>query len=53
MYEGTSTSVKLGVGESVEFAVKVGVHQESVLSPLLFIVVLEIQDWITMGTVLC
>src|SRR5208282_5492227 len=35
------TSVKLGVGESVEFAVKVGVHQGSVLSPLLFIIVLE------------
>jgi hypothetical protein len=31
MYEGASTSVKQGVGESVEFAVKVGVHQGSVL----------------------
>ena len=41
MYEGALTSVKLGVGESVEFAVKVGVHQGSVLSPLLFIIVLE------------
>ena len=30
MYEGASTSVKLGVGKSVEFAVKVGVHQGSV-----------------------
>ena len=38
---GASTSVNLGVGESVEFAVKVGVHQGSVLSPLLFIIVLE------------
>ena len=36
-----STSVKLGASESVEFAIKVGVHQESVLSPLLFIIVLE------------
>ena len=26
MYEEASTSVILGVGESVEFAVKVGVH---------------------------
>ena len=33
--------MKLGVGESVEFAVKVGVHQGSVLSQLLFIIVLE------------
>ena len=41
MYEGASTSMKLGASESVEFAVKVGVHQGSVLSPLLFMVVLE------------
>src|SRR5271157_5380734 len=41
MKEGALTSVKLGVGESVEFAVTVGVHQGSVLSPLLFIIVLE------------
>ena len=39
MYEGALTSVKLGVVKSVEFAVKVGVHQGSVLSP--FIIVLE------------
>ena len=32
VYEGALTSVKLGVGESVEFAFKVGVHQGSVLS---------------------
>jgi hypothetical protein len=41
MYEGALTSVRLGVGESAEFAVKVGFHQGSVLSPLLFIIVLE------------
>ena len=58
MYEGAITSMKLGVSESVEFTVKVGVHQGSVLSPLLFIIVLEalskkFHDWITMENVLC
>jgi len=41
MYEGTLTSVKMGVDESAEFTVKVGNHQGSVLSTLLFIIVLE------------
>ena len=41
MYAKASTSVKIGAGESKEFEVKVGVHQGSVLSPLLFIAVLE------------
>src|SRR2546426_7250230 len=41
LYEGATTSVKLRSGESQPFEVKVGVQQESVLSPLLFIVVLE------------
>src|SRR5258706_15002376 len=41
MYEGVTTSVKLGAGETEEFSVRVGVHQGSVLSPLLFIIVLE------------
>ena len=41
MYEGVSTAVKLGEGESVAFPVRVGVHQGSVLSPLLFSIVLE------------
>ena len=40
MYEKVSTAVKLGEGESVAFPVRVGVHQGSVLSPLLFSIVL-------------
>ena len=40
-YEGEKTTVKLQSGNSREFEVKVGVRQESVLSPLLFIIVLE------------
>jgi hypothetical protein len=41
MYSKACTTVKLGTGESKEFDVKVGVHQGSVLSPLLFIAVME------------
>jgi hypothetical protein len=41
MYAGATTAVKLRSGESKEFEVRVGVHQGSVLSPLLFTIVLE------------
>lgn len=41
MYEGVTTAVKMKDGESDGFEVKVGVHQGSVLSPLLFIIVME------------
>jgi len=41
MYEGATTAVKRKVGESRGFKVKVGVHQGSVFSPLLFTIVLE------------
>jgi hypothetical protein len=41
MYEDATTAVKLNGRESKGFKVKVGVHQGSVLSPLLFIIVLE------------
>ena len=42
MYEGTAVnSVKQGVSDSAQFDVKVGVHQGSVLSSLLFIFILE------------
>ena len=41
MNSKTRTADKLGSGESEEFEVRVGVHQCSLLSPLLFIAVLE------------
>ena len=41
MYDGATTAVKIGASESKKFPVRVGVHQGSVLSPLLFIIVLE------------
>ena len=45
-------------GYSTEFEVKVGVYQGSVLSPLLFVAVMEVvtprsKGRITMGTVVC
>ena len=41
MYSNSRSCVRVGEGYSKEFEVKVGVHQGSVLSPLLFIIVLE------------
>ena len=41
MYVGATTAVRVNDKESAEFEVKVGVHQGSVLSPLLFIIVMD------------
>jgi len=41
MYDSAATAIKVNGGLSKEFLVKVGVHQGSVLSPLLFIIVME------------
>ena len=42
MYANVRSCVRVGEGYSEEFEVKVGDHQGSVLSPLLFIIVLEV-----------
>ena len=41
MYEGAQTVVSTTEGESKAFNVKVGLHQGSVLSLLLFVIVME------------
>jgi len=41
MYEGAQTVVRTTEGDSKAFNVKIGLHQGSVLSPLLFVIVME------------
>ena len=42
LYDGAKTRVRVGSACSEEFKVKVGVHQGSVLSPLLFAIVVDV-----------
>ena len=56
MYANARSRVRVGEGYSEEFEVKVGVHQGSVLSPLLFIVLealSRIPLWGPLGGPLC
>ena len=41
MYEGAQTVVRTTEGDSKAFNVKVGLHQGSVFSPVLFVTVME------------
>ena len=42
MYEKARTTIRTKQGNSEEFEIKVGVHQGSILSLLLFVAVMEV-----------
>ena len=44
MYEGAQTVVRTTEGDSKAFHVKVGLHQGYVLSPLLYVIVMEMNS---------
>ncbi|XP_063841020.1 uncharacterized protein LOC135089387 [Scylla paramamosain] len=42
MYRGAGTAVRINGGETEEFGVEVELHQGSALSPLVFVVVMDV-----------
>ena len=42
LYEGSRTKVRVGSGTLEEFGVRVDVHQGSVLSPLIFAIMVDV-----------
>jgi len=44
MYTGAKTIVRTAYGNSNSFEVKFGMHRDSALSPLLFVIVMEALD---------
>ena len=57
MYSGAKTVVRIVCGNSKSFEVKVGMHQGSALSPLLFVIAGSYNDIIqscpAVGTAVC
>lgn len=45
MYKGVSVQVRVNGDLNDEFSVNIGAHQSSILSPLLFIMVLDALSW--------
>ena len=45
LYEGAKTRVRVGLELSEEFEVNVGVHQRSMLSPLVFVIMVDVVLW--------
>ena len=49
LYDGAKTRVRVDSELSEEFEVKVGMHQGSVLSPFLFVVVVDVTEFVRQG----
>ena len=53
MYTNAQSGVHVGEGCSQKFEVKAGFYQGSVLSPMHFIIVLEVLLWSSLGGPIC